>query len=137
LAANVVVPDGHYLMQLRRDRYDIWNPSCWCCFGESVDELETRKRELRYNLHEGLELNTIAPFRYFAQIASDYRRWGYGIKRRNYFEVTLSFREFELLILHEGQAYRLFSAEAVMLEPMLAAYDCYDLRMHVQIGLLR
>jgi 8-oxo-dGTP pyrophosphatase MutT (NUDIX family) len=136
-AAILIVPDGHYLMQLRDDKPDVWDPGCWGCFGGSIDERETPESALRRELSEELELRATLQFRYFTQVAWDYGPWGRGVKLRYYFEVVIGNDELARVVLHEGQAFRLFSAEEVLREPRLTAYDSHALRMHIRIGIPR
>lgn len=137
VAAILTIPDGHYLLQLRDDKPGVWDPGCWGCFGGSIDERESPDLALRRELKEELELCAALQFRYFTQIAWDYGRWGKGLKLRYYFEVAIGADALAQIILHEGQAYRVFSAEEILCEPKLTAYDSHALRMHIRAGMPR
>ena len=130
-AAILIAPDRRYLLQHRDNRPDIWDPDHWGLFGGSIDPGETPEQALARELLEELELRPKALPTYFTQIAWDYAFRGHGVKLRYYYAVHATDAEISNLVQHEGQGMRLFSADEVLREPKLTAYDAHALRMHI------
>lgn len=129
-AAIIVTPDRRYLLQHRDAKPGIWLPDSWGLFGGAIEEGETPGEALRRELSE--ELGFVpAEIRYFTQIAWDFERWDLGVKLRYTFEVAIAADQVKHLILHEGQAMRLFTADEVLREPRLTPYDGHALRMFI------
>jgi mutator protein MutT len=138
-AAIIVSRDRRFLLQHRDAKLGIWFPDSWSLFGGSIEPGETPGQAVRRELIEEIGF---APreIRYFTQVAWDFARWGLGVKLRYIFEVAITAEESEGLVLQEGQAMRLFSADEILREPRLAPYDGHALRMYIEeppIGLGR
>lgn len=129
-AAIIVTPDCRFLLQHRDVAPGIWFPGSWGLFGGAIEPGETPGEALRRELSE--ELNFVpAEIRYFTQIAWDFHRWGLGIKLRYTFEVPIAPAQIDRLVLREGQAMRLFTADEVLREPRLTPYDGHAIRMYI------
>ena len=61
VAAILVNQKGHYLLQLRDERPDIWYPGRWGFFGGSVDAGDDKSQALQRELREELELEFAQP----------------------------------------------------------------------------
>jgi 8-oxo-dGTP pyrophosphatase MutT (NUDIX family) len=134
-AAILLSPERKYLLQHRDNRNDIWDPDQWGLFGGAIDPGESPADALARELVEELELRPTAAFRYFTQIAWDYGLWGHGVKLRYYYEVKVTDEEIRKAVQHEGQGMRFFSAQEILREPNLTAYDAHALRMHIGLAL--
>jgi 8-oxo-dGTP pyrophosphatase MutT (NUDIX family) len=130
-AAILITPAKRYLLQHRDDKPDIWDPDYWGLFGGSIDPGEMPEQALARELAEELELRPVARPTYFTQVAWDYGFWNHGVKLRYYYEVRVTDAEISGLVQHEGQGMRLFTAEEILREPKLTAYDAHALRMHI------
>jgi 8-oxo-dGTP pyrophosphatase MutT (NUDIX family) len=138
-AAIIVTPDRHFLLHHRDEKPDIWFPGSWGLFGGAIEANETPAQALMRELSEEVGLRP-KEMRYFTQVAWDFARWGLGIKLRYTFEVPVSRDEIGCLVLHEGQAMRLFSADDVLREAYLTPYDSHALRMYIErtpVGIAR
>lgn len=129
-AAIIVAPGRRFLLQHRDAKKGIWFPDSWSLFGGSVEPGETPGQALLRELNE--EIGWVPQeVRYFTQVAWDFAAWGLGVKLRYTFEVPITDQEMASLVLHEGQAMRLFSADEVLREPRVTPYDSHALRMYI------
>lgn len=129
-AAIIVAPRRRFLLQHRDAKPDIWFPDSWSLFGGAVERGETPGQAVLRELGEEIAF-VPREIRYFTQVAWDFAAWGLGIKLRYIFEVPIADEEVDRLVLHEGQAMRLFTADEALREPRLTPYDSHALRMYI------
>jgi 8-oxo-dGTP pyrophosphatase MutT (NUDIX family) len=137
--AAIVAVDGSYLLQLRDSKRGIFFPAQWGCFGGGVDPGETPEAAIVREMREELTLALpIEAFRYFTKFDFDLGFCGMTPIWRVFYEVTLTPRQVDSMILREGAAMRLFAAEDILLgaEP-LTPYDSFALWFHINRSRLR
>jgi len=132
-AAILVTPDGRYLMQLRDAGSHISFPDTLCFFGGALEEGEGPEAGLRRELLEELELELEAgETRYFTQLVFDAIYADGTLRQRYFFEVPIEPGVIDGLVLHEGAAMRLMTADDMAEESFrFVPYDFGILRMHM------
>lgn len=136
VAALLVTEDGHYLLQRRDEKPDIWFPGYCSLFGGLIEEGESPEEALVRELSEELDYRPGA-FSYFTQVCFDLRRWNRGIKLRYIYEVPVKRAEISGMSLREGQAIELHGPQAVMGIDRLAPYDAVAIGLHMADRLLQ
>jgi 8-oxo-dGTP pyrophosphatase MutT (NUDIX family) len=128
-AAIILVEGDGYLMQLRDPRPDIWYPGHWGLFGGALDPGEDAKEALARELREELELD-ITEATFFAGF--DFDLAGLALPRyfRRYYLVPITRAALGRLVLHEGEAMRVFTGEDILREPNVSPYDHFALFLH-------
>ena len=134
VAAILVDPNGHYLLQLRDELPNIWYPGHWGFFGGSVDEGEDESEALRRELREELELE-FAQSLLFTRFEFDLRPLGLDRYFRAYYQIPISTAALTELVLHEGAEMRIVSGDEA-LAMKLVPYDGFALFLHHQRGRL-
>jgi len=130
-AAILVTPDGRYLMQLRDTDPQISFPDTLCLFGGALEEGEGPEAGLRRELREELELEA-SGMRYFTQLVFDAIYADGTLRQRYFFEVPIEPDIIDSLVLHEGAAIRLMTADDMAEESFrFVPYDFGILRMHM------
>ena len=130
-AAILVTPDGRYLMQLRDAGPHISFPDTLCFFGGALEEEEDPEAGLRRELAEELELEA-GNISYFTQLVFDAVYADGGLRQRYFFEVPIEPDVIDGLVLHEGAAMRLMTADDMAEEAFrFVPYDFGILRMHM------
>jgi len=130
-AAILVTLDGRYLMQLRDTGQQTFFPDTLCLFGGALEEGEDPEAGLRRELREELELEA-GGIRYFTQLVYDAIYADGTIRQRYFFEVPIEPGVIDSLVLHEGAAMRLMTADDMAEESFrFVPYDFGILRMHM------
>jgi 8-oxo-dGTP pyrophosphatase MutT (NUDIX family) len=130
-AAILVTPDGRYLMQLRDDDPEVSFPDTLCLFGGALEEGEGPEAGLRRELREELELEA-GDISYFTQLVFDAVYADGGLRQRYFFEAPIEPGVVDGLVLHEGAAMRLMTADDMAEESFrFVPYDFCILRMHM------
>jgi len=130
-AALMVTGDGRYLMQLRDDIPTIMLPGHWALFGGSIDEGESAETAMRRELMEELEFRAsdVAPFtEMIVELPREPRRYD----RMSFFAVAITPGDVDGMVLREGADRRLFTPEALALEPRVAPWDLAAVMMHAR-----
>ena len=131
--AILVTPDGRYLMQLRDDKAGVSFPDTLCLFGGALEPGEDPEAGLRRELREELELEA-GEMRYFTQLVFDAIYADGSLRQRCFFEVPIEPDIIDGLVLHEGAAMRLMTAENMAEESFrVVPYDFGILRMHMRL----
>jgi 8-oxo-dGTP pyrophosphatase MutT (NUDIX family) len=128
-AAAIILVEGSYLLQLRDAKPEIWYPARWGLFGGGVDPGEEPLDALKRELREELELE-IATADFFARIDFDIGSLALPRFYRNYYVVSISRAVEAQLVLHEGQAKRLFAEDEILEEPNVTPYDAFALFLY-------
>lgn len=130
-AALLVTPDGRYLMQLRDDKPTILLPAHWALFGGTVDAGETAAAAMRRELIEELEFS--APeIAAFTEMVVELPFVPPRFDRMSFFAVPVTERDEQAMVQHEGAGRRLFTPEALALEPRVAPWDLAAVLMHAR-----
>lgn len=131
VAALLVLPDGRYVMQLRDPIARIFYPDHWGCFGGAIDPGESPAAALRRELEEELEF-TVEEAREFTRFDFDFRMISPDQKSafRIYYEVHVSDAAFQRFVLHEGAAFRAFTAAELLETVRMVPYDAFALWLH-------
>ena len=130
-AALLVTPDGRYLMQLRDDKPTILLPAHWTLFGGTVDAGETAAAAMRRELIEELEFS--APdIAAFSEMIVELPFAPPRFDRMSFFAVPVTERDEQAMVQHEGAGRRLFTPEALALEPRVAPWDLAAVLMHAR-----
>ncbi|MDP6781872.1 MAG: NUDIX domain-containing protein [Alphaproteobacteria bacterium] len=130
-AAILVTPDDRYLMQLRDDKAGVSFPDTLCLFGGALEPGEDPEAGLRRELREELELEA-GETRYFTQLVFDAIYADGTLRQRYFFEVPIEPGVIDGLVLHEGAAMRLMTADDMAEESFrFVPYDFGILRMHM------
>jgi 8-oxo-dGTP pyrophosphatase MutT (NUDIX family) len=132
VAALLVLPDGHYVMQLRDALSHIFYPDHWGCFGGAVESGEEPLEALRREVCEELTITLdCSVAREFTRFDFDLTHVGQGKVYRIFYEVPITREIFESCRLREGAAVRAFSGEDILQEPRVTPYDAFALWLHV------
>jgi 8-oxo-dGTP pyrophosphatase MutT (NUDIX family) len=135
VAAIIRVEGNGYLLQLRDSKPEIWYPGHWGLFGGAIEPGEAPFDALKRELREELELE-IETAEFFARF--DFDIGGLRLPRfyRNYYVVSISRAVEERLVVHEGAAKRLFTADEILEEPNVTPYDAFALFLYHARGRL-
>ena len=129
-AALLVTADGRYLMQ-QRDALDfIFFPDWWGCFGGGLEPGETPEQAMRRELSEEL---AFAPVRMtpFTTVGLDFSFAGRGALPRHFFEIPITERDVDTMVLGEGQAMELIPGKDIMSRPKMIPYDAVAIWQHM------
>jgi 8-oxo-dGTP pyrophosphatase MutT (NUDIX family) len=130
-AAILITEDDRYLLQHRDNDPQIFFPDMLCLFGGALEEGESPEAGLRRELREELELEA-GGMRYFTRLAFDAIYADGGLCQRYYFEVPIKPGLMDSLVLREGAAMRLMTANDIAEESFrFVPYDLGILRMHM------
>ncbi len=132
VAALLVMPDGHYVMQLRDDIPHIFYPDHWGCFGGAVNAGEAPLQALYRELHEELEFE-VTEAREFTRFDFDFSWLGKKQEKvyRIYFVVPVSDQEFSRFVLHEGAEFKAFTGAEILTQPLVTPYDSFAIWLHM------
>ncbi len=132
-AALLGTPDGRYLMQWRDDDPQIYFPDSFGLFGGALEEGEGPEAGLRRELLEELELRLEASdISYFSQLVFDSIYADGTPRHRYYFEVPIDSGVIDTLVLHEGAAMKLMTADDIAREAFrFVPYDFTILCLHM------
>jgi 8-oxo-dGTP pyrophosphatase MutT (NUDIX family) len=130
-AALMVTPDARYLMQLRDDKPTILLPDHWALFGGTIDPGETAEAALRRELIEELEF-TAGAVEFFTELVIELPFAPPRRDRMSFFVVPIAAEDVALMVQHEGADRRLFTAEALAVEPRVAPWDLAVVFMHAR-----
>ena len=133
VAALLVRDDGRYVMQLRDAMPNIFYPDHWGCFGGAIDPGERPDEALRRELREELEFEMPAA-REFTRFEFDFRAVGHPKMSRFYYEVALTQRAWEGLVLHEGADVQAFDGAELLAQRKVTPYDAFAVWMHLSRG---
>jgi 8-oxo-dGTP pyrophosphatase MutT (NUDIX family) len=131
VCALIVLEDGRYLMQLRDQRPDIFYPGYWGLFGGAVDEGESPTEALYRELYEELEMKA-GDIRLFSNFTYELSAVGNKSFYRMCYEVSLPYREYENLRLHEGAAMQAFEGCEILRQDRIVPYDSFTLWLHYE-----
>lgn len=101
--------DGRVLLQQRDDKPTIPYPGCWTFFGGALEAGETPDEAIRRELLEELSLEQ--PLTFWYDYECPVRTIPGEVVTRNYMYVGRLARPVESLVLLEGQAMQLFTAQ--------------------------
>jgi 8-oxo-dGTP diphosphatase len=101
--------DGRVLLQQRDDKPTIPYPGCWTFFGGALEAGETPDEAIRRELLE--ELNLEQPLTFWYDYECPVRTIPGEVVTRNFMYVGRLTRSLDSLVLLEGQAMKLFTAE--------------------------
>ena len=120
-------------MQLRDTGQQTFFPDTLCLFGGALEEGEDPEAGLRRELLEELELRLEASdISYFSQLVFDSIYADGTPRHRYYFEVPIDSGVIDTLVLHEGAAMKLMTADDIAREALrFVPYDFAMLRMHM------
>ena len=136
VAALIVLEDDRYLLQLRDQKAGIFFPGHWGLFGGAVDEDEKPLAALCRELEEELNLK-INNASMFTQFDFDLTPLGFRKYYRIYYEVPLSYQEYETLVLKEGEKMKAFTDRELLNLSRVAPYDAFALWFHIEKNRLR
>lgn len=128
-AALLVREDGHYILQRRDDIPGIWYPGHWGLFGGGVDAGEDEVAALRRELREEIELDLRAA-KLFVRLSYDLTPVNLRNNIRSYFEVPVSFGEYDRLVLHEGAGMQAFGGPAALSLTPIVPFDSFAIFLH-------
>jgi len=130
-AAVMATPAGRYLMQLRDSKPEILLPDHWALFGGSIDPGEAPDAALRRELIEELrfEAKRIEPF---TEMMIDLPFAPPRRDRMSFFHVPIEERDLATMVLCEGAAMKLFTAEEIAALPRVAPWDLAVVLMHAR-----
>ena len=125
----MVSEHGHYLMQLRDHKANIYYPGHWGLFGGAVDEGEKAEDGLRRELIEELNFDPgeVKPF-----VSFDFDLSHIGGKKvyRTFYEVPVKESEVQNFVLGEGLKMHLFDAPSLLLDEKVTPYDSFAIWLH-------
>lgn len=132
VAALLTLPDGRYVMQLRDPIARIFYPDHWGCFGGAIDAGESPIDALHRELSEELEYS-VEQATEFTRFDFDFGKLGPKQKSafRAYYEVSVSDAAYDRFVLHEGAAFRAFSAVELLESVRVVPYDAFAVWMHM------
>ena len=131
VAALLVTEDGHYVMQLRDPKPEIFYPDHWGCFGGAMDPGESPRQTLARELREELEFEVGAAAE-LTRFDFDFRPLGGNKVYRIYYEVPVTAAALSRFVLHEGAQFRAFSALDLLSQPRVTPYDAFAVWLHCQ-----
>ena len=131
-AAVLWTPDGRYLLQLRDDKPGLIMRGHWAAFGGSVDPGEDGETAIRRELMEELEFRAGD-----AELVTELTirlPLGTGVRwdRMSFYAVPITEEDVAGMVLHEGQAMRLFYPQDLMREEKVAPWDLTAILMHAR-----
>lgn len=131
-AAVLWTDDGRYLMQRRDDKPGLILRDHWAAFGGSVDPGESGEAAIRRELVEELEFTArevafVTELTISLPLATG-RRWD----RMSFYAVPITPADIDSMVLHEGQAKRLFAVGALLAEPNVAPWDLAAVLIHAR-----
>jgi 8-oxo-dGTP pyrophosphatase MutT (NUDIX family) len=130
-AALIATSDGRYLMQRRDDFPTILLPGHWGLFGGSIEPGESAEEALRRELLEELEYRA-RDMSFFTEMLVGLPFAAPRTDRMSFFAVPIEAAEVSGMVLHEGAALRLFTAEELAAEPRVAPWDLAVVLMHAR-----
>jgi 8-oxo-dGTP pyrophosphatase MutT (NUDIX family) len=134
-AAIMPTPDGRYLMQLRDPIPGILLPDHWALFGGSIDPGEDAEAAMRRELVEELEYHA-REIHFFTEMLIGLPFVPLRTDRMSFFVVPIEAAEVPKMVQHEGADRRLFTPEALAVEPRVAPWDLAVVMMHARRGAL-
>jgi 8-oxo-dGTP pyrophosphatase MutT (NUDIX family) len=129
VAALLILEGQRYLLQLRDDIPQIWYPGHWGLFGGGVDAGEDAVAALRRELREELDLDMMEA-RHFVRFEFDLTSMGLGRYFRAYYEVPVTLKAFDRLVLREGAEMRALPGDEALALPRMSPYDAFALFLH-------
>ena len=128
-AAIIVLDDGTYLLQLRDQIPEIFFPGHWGLFGGAIDGDESPQRALRRELREelGIVFDAVS---YFTEFTFDFPSHGRVLRR--FYEVPISSRLLQDIVLGEGAGVGTFSARTILTELKVVPYDAFAIWLHAR-----
>lgn len=129
VALIIIGSDQRYLMQLRDQKRGIFYPGHWGLFGGAAEPGEPAERTLRRELHEELGLR-VTTARLFTELSFDFGFAGFGRCTRQVYEVPIDPEAIHDLVLREGSAMRLFSAQELLTGPRVVPFDAFSVWLH-------
>ena len=127
-AALLVTSDGRYLMQHRDPLPGIFFPGWWGLFGGALDHGEKPEQALRRELEE--ELGFVPPNVYpFCTLGLDFGFADLGQLDRHIFEVPITAGDLACMVLGEGQAMALMTADDLLSRSVIP-YDSTVIWQH-------
>jgi 8-oxo-dGTP pyrophosphatase MutT (NUDIX family) len=134
--AAIITVEGAYLLQLRDNKYGIFFPAHWGCFGGAIDAGESNETAFERELHEELGLS-LTPDRYRLFASFDFAFEKMARFCRHFYEIELTRKGLDGLRLEEGSAMRLFPASDILTGAMqMTPYDSFALWFHINRGRL-
>lgn len=132
VAAILLTPEDHYVLQLRDAKRGIFYPDHWGCFGGALEPSDRDiaaglRRELLEELGLALPASALA---FFTNMTFDLSFGGIGVMGRAYYELRLTDTQLGALTLGEGSAWRSFTAREALSELRLVPYDAFALWLH-------
>ena len=130
-AALLATQDGRYLMQLRDDKPEILLPDHWALFGGTIDPGESAEAAMRRELEEELRFaaRAVEPF---TELVIDLPFAPPRRDRMSFFHVPIAADDVAAMVLGEGAAMRLFTAEELATLPRVAPWDLAVVLMHAR-----
>jgi 8-oxo-dGTP pyrophosphatase MutT (NUDIX family) len=135
-AAVLWTADGRYLLQRRDDKPGLLLRDHWAAFGGTVDPGEDGEAAIRRELVEELEFRAGAVALVTELTLRLPLPTGPRWDRMSFYAVPVTETEIATMVLHEGQAMRLFRADALMREEKVAPWDLAAILIHARGGVL-
>jgi len=122
--------NGHYLVQLRDAKPDIFFPDHWGCFGGALEEGEDHQAALAREVLEETNLDVGAcDVSYFTRYTFDFGFAGQPEIDRVYYEIKMRKQLKGQLVLREGAGMAFMEGE-MLLRAQVVPYDRFAIWMH-------
>lgn len=129
--ALLVTADGRYLMQLRDAFPHLLVPDHWGVFGGRVEDGESPRQAVLRELQEELRF-VPARVLWFTESAYVLPQLDVPPTQVTFFEVPVTEADVAAMVLEEGAAMRLMSAEDLLAEPKTVPWDVYGVLLHAR-----
>ena len=109
----VIYLKDKYLVQKRSKKKKIYFPQMYGVFGGGVNKKENIAQAIKRELKEELDLNlNLNEIKFFLKISINSRHFKNN-RSRHYFSVKISKKQFNSIILREGQSFHLLNLQNI------------------------